>query len=139
MHHSKSESTIYIFGGMQPLLSDSTAVQSLYAYFPHKNKFRVMTPSQSGGRYFHSAGIINDQLYVYGGLYGGSSNSTVDNNNLKCFLTQFLVYNIPCDTWHHLPEPSDQILNILGTGRFGHTSFVHRGKIFCKKLFRPRN
>lgn len=85
-----------------------------------------MTPSQSP-RYFHSASVINDQMYVYG---GNAHNATQDHVGSQCFSTQFLVYNIPCDSWHFLSEPSDVILNNMGTGRFGHTSVVHRNKMY---------
>lgn len=66
-------------------------------------------------------------MYVYG---GNAYNSTIDNNNFKCFSTQFLVYNIFCETWHSLSEPSDLILNNLGTGRFGHTSVVYKNEMY---------
>lgn len=108
--------TIYVFGGHHSFITDSNLVDYLYAYLPYKNKWQLLTSSKSP-RYFHSAAIINNQMYIYGGnaLY----NSSVDNNNYKCFSTQFLVYNIACDTWNSLSEPSDMILNNFGTGRFG--------------------
>lgn len=127
VYHEETK-TIYVFGGHHSFITDSTLVDYLYAYLPFKNKWRLLSPSKSfGPRYFHTASIINDQMYVYG---GNAYNSTVDNNNYKCFSTQFLVYNIPCDTWNSLSEPSDLILNSFGTGRFGHSSVVHRNEMY---------
>jgi len=114
--------SIYVFGGHHSFVTDSSSVDFLYAYLPYKNKWRVLSPSKSP-RYFHSAVIINNQMYVYG---GNAYNSTVDNNNSKCFSTQFLIYNIFCDTWNSLSEPSDLLVNSFGTGRFGHTSVAYK-------------
>ena len=85
-----------------------------------------MTPSQSP-RYFHSAAIINDQMYIYG---GNAHNATHDNAGYQCFSTQFLVYNIACDSWHFLSEPSDVILSNVGSGRFGHTGVVYQNHMY---------
>jgi hypothetical protein len=66
-------------------------------------------------------------MYVYG---GNAHNATHDNIDSQCFSTQFLVYNIPCDSWHFLSEPSDVILNNVGTGRFGHSSVVYQNEMY---------
>ena len=123
--YNEETSSIYVFGGHHSFITDSTVVDYLYAFFPFKNKWHLLTSSKSP-RYFHSASIVNNKMYIFG---GNAFNSSLDNSP-KCFSTQFLVYNIPCDTWNFLSEPSDLILNNLGTGRFGHTSIVHDNEMF---------
>lgn len=59
--YDESSKMIFVFGGQNSFLSDSTVVDTLYAYLPYQNKWRIMASSKSA-RYFHSAALINGKV-----------------------------------------------------------------------------
>ncbi len=141
---------IYVFGGYHSFLSsDTVLVDLLYGYNPrHKSWFVIfyiefvsnifkfaivstvrilLNPSQSP-RYLHSATIINGMLLIYG---GNGHNTTHDNSGDRCFSPQFLAYDIACDTWRSLKDPSPSLLSSdVGLGRYGHSSILYEDSIY---------
>lgn len=112
---------IYVHGGYHSSLSDSILVDLLYSYHPDKKTWKLLNPSHSP-RYLHSAVIINGLMYVFG---GNGHNATHDNTGDKCFSVQFLAYDIECDNWITMKEPS-----IQGSGRYGHSAITYRDHMY---------
>ncbi|XP_053204126.1 attractin-like protein 1 [Panonychus citri] len=112
---------IYVHGGYHSSLTDSILVDLLYSYHPDKKSWRLLNPSQSP-RYLHSSVIINGYMYIFG---GNGHNATHDNTGDKCFSVQFLAYDIECDDWLQLNQPSVQ-----GSGRFGHSAINYKDQMY---------
>lgn len=112
---------IYVHAGYHSSQTDSLLVDSLYSYSPSKNSWKLLSPSTSP-RYLHSSVIISGVMYVFG---GNGHNSTHDNAGNKCFSVQFLAYDIECDSWSTMNQPS-----IKNVGRYGHSAVVHKDEMY---------
>ena len=87
----------------------------------------LLNPSQSP-RNLHSATIINDLMLVYG---GNGYNASHYNSGDRCFSSQFLAYEISCDTWRLLKDPSPwALISEVGLGRYGHTSILYDDSLY---------
>ncbi|CAG2113222.1 unnamed protein product [Medioppia subpectinata] len=119
---------IYVFGGYHSLgASDTILVDLLYGYNYRFKSWILLNPSQSP-RYLHSATIINGLMLVYG---GNGYNASHYNSGDRCFSPQFLSYEISCDTWRTLKDPSPAILlSDSGFGRYGHSSILYEDSIY---------
>lgn len=63
-------------------------------------------------------------------IYGGNGhNSTHDNFGDRCFSSQFFAYEIACDSWIKLPDPT-QLQGDAGLGRYGHSSILYENSIY---------
>lgn len=119
---------IYVFGGYHSLgSSDTVLVDLLYGYNPRHKSWILLNPSQSP-RYLHSAIITNGLMLVYG---GNGYNATHYNYGDRCFSPQFLSYEIACDSWRSLKDPSPALLlSDVGLGRYGHSSVLYEDSIY---------
>ncbi|UXI20195.1 cytosol aminopeptidase [Sarcoptes scabiei] len=116
---------IYVFGGYHSSsFSDNVLVDYLYGYNPKRESWILLSPSNQP-RYLHSASIIDGLLLIYG---GNGHNLTDENTGTVCFSSQFLAYDISCDSWSILDTP--KLKNVPEeeqslVGRYGHSSVVH--------------
>ncbi|XP_054167519.1 attractin-like protein 1 [Oppia nitens] len=120
---------IYVFGGYHSLgSSDTLLVDLLYGYNHRFKSWFLLNPSPSP-RYLHTATIINGLMFVFG---GNGYNATTNNSGDRCFSPQFLAYDIACDAWRTLKDPSPSLLlnDRVGLGRYGHSSVLYNDSIY---------
>lgn len=89
-------------------------------------KRMLLSPSKSP-RYLHSASLINGMMLVFG---GNSHNATSDNVGEKCFSPQFLSYEIDCDQWRILSDPTAPLILSGDPGRYGHSAQVYNNAMY---------
>ena len=87
---------------------------------------RLLNPSHSP-RYLHSAVIAHGVMLVYG---GNGHNATHDNAGDKCFSPQFMMYEIECDSWKILKDPSTVLKHSSEIGRFGHSAVAYENSMY---------
>lgn len=78
-HHDRF---LYVFGGS----ADNTLPNDVHCYDLDAQIWSVIKPADAdvpAGRVFHSAAIIKDAMYVFGG--------TIDNNVRSCEMYRFQV------------------------------------------------
>ncbi|XP_071089503.1 attractin-like protein 1 [Haliotis cracherodii] len=114
---------IYVFGGYKSGSQSSyNLTDMLYSYDPELKKWMILKNSGSP-RYLHSAVIMNGLMLVFG---GNTHNDTSVSYGAKCYSSDFMAYDITCNTWHHLPEPrlKDEI------SRYGQSMVVKNGSVY---------
>ena len=67
---------------------------------------------------------LNGLLLTFG---GNTHKDTAMSFGAKCFSSDFMAYDPECGKWHRLPAPEKTLMHDVS--RFGHTAFVHRGKV----------
>ncbi|XP_067277923.1 attractin-like protein 1 isoform X1 [Pseudorasbora parva] len=121
--YDSSSHSIYVHGGYKALPANKYGlVDHLYRYQVHTHTWFILKES-SLARYLHSAVLISGVLLVFG---GNTHNDTSLSNGAKCFSSDFLSYDIACDEWTVLPNPSLH----RDVNRFGHTAVVSNGSMY---------
>ena len=118
--YSSEMEAIFIYGGYRnnPKPFASKASPLLLKYLVAERRFIKLEPSVSYfGRYQHSAEIILDKMYVFGGrtISGDMERDAFSHLETQCISEQILVYDIKCDRW-------DQIITHDTTRRIGHST-----------------
>lgn len=75
-------------------------------------------------RFLHSAVVSKGLMLVYG---GNTHNDTAFSHGAKCYSSDFLAYDIACDSWSPLPTPP---LTRADLSRFGHSAVMFDGSLF---------
>ncbi|XP_022110454.1 attractin-like protein 1 isoform X2 [Acanthaster planci] len=119
---------VYVHAGFVPTSAPSDLTDDLYQYDLSKKEWRVL-PSSSQPRFLHSAVILSDIMFVYG---GNTHTDSVQFTGAKCLSSDFLAYHISCQTWSRLPSDVSYSPDIA---RYGHASFVYDEKIFIYSGF----
>ncbi|KAK9964596.1 hypothetical protein ABG768_005759 [Culter alburnus] len=121
--YDSSSHSIYVHGGYKALPANKYGlVDHLYRYQVHTHTWFILRESGLA-RYLHSAVLISGVLLVFG---GNTHNDTSLSNGAKCFSSDFLSYDIACDEWTVLPNPSLH----RDVNRFGHTAVVSNGSMY---------
>ncbi|XP_038070989.1 attractin-like isoform X2 [Patiria miniata] len=119
---------VYIHGGFVPTAAQTDLTDDLYQYDLAKKEWRVL-PSSLQPRFLHSAVILNDIMFVYG---GNTHTDSVQYTGAKCFSNDFLAYHISCQSWSTIPSDATISPDIP---RYGHASFVYDDNIFIYSGF----
>jgi N-acetylneuraminic acid mutarotase len=106
---------IYIAGGWRDERSNWSTIDSTFVYDPISDTWETKKecPKKSGD---HASCVLNDKLYLLGGLKDFPSNDTSGQKDA-------LVYDPASDTWDSLPE----MLHLRGNGA---RASVYDGKIY---------
>ena len=121
--YSKELEAVFIYGGYRnnPKPFDSKASPLMLKYLIADRKFIKLEPSVSYfGRYKHSAALVMDKIYIFGGstITGDQENDAYSNLETMCISDQILVYDIKCDKW-------DSIMSHETVRRIGHTTATY--------------
>ncbi|KAL1137929.1 hypothetical protein AAG570_009624, partial [Ranatra chinensis] len=115
---------IYVYGGYisetpaTPLLSNR-----LYAYDPDAHIWTLLSAAPSA-RYLHTATFLNGLMLVFG---GNTHNDTAASKGAKCYSSDFLAYDVACDSWSSIPVPSALAAD---TSRFGHSAVIFNHSLY---------
>ncbi|XP_070211800.1 attractin-like protein 1 isoform X1 [Littorina saxatilis] len=93
----------------------------LYVYDINGREWMIL---QSSGhpRYLHSMLLVDNYLLVFG---GNTHNDTSKSLGAKCFSTDFMLYDIKCNSWHAMKPPS-----LDNTARFGHSMVLYNKSMY---------
>ncbi|XP_055874464.1 attractin-like protein 1 isoform X2 [Biomphalaria glabrata] len=113
--YDEKSNRFFVYAGYQTSSSNTAILtDKLYSYDPENHEWFKL---QSSGmpRYLHSAAILNGFMLTFGGSFGSN---TVNNTLLKCFVSDFMLYDIECDQWQKVNTTS---LHLEYLDRFGHS------------------
>lgn len=97
----------------------------LYSYDPNSRVWILLRDAPSA-RFLHSATFVGGGglMLVFG---GNTHNDTLHSFGAKCYSTEFLAYDVVCDSWHVLQVPKDIHADLA---RFGHSAAVFEGSLY---------
>jgi hypothetical protein len=75
-------------------------------------------------RFLHSAVVSRGLMLVFG---GNTHNDTAFSHGAKCYSSDFLAYDIACDSWTPLATPT---LTRADLSRFGHSAVMFEGSLY---------
>ncbi|ESO82825.1 hypothetical protein LOTGIDRAFT_108840, partial [Lottia gigantea] len=114
---------IFIYGGYHSNpQSGYNLTDKLYMFNILTKTWTILRKSGSP-MYFHSAIITNGLMLVFG---GNTHNDTSVSHGAKCYSTDFMVYNIDCNSWHVLSPPN----LYKSIARYGHTMSSNNGNVY---------
>lgn len=116
---------IYVYGGVVSENESSQVLsKSLYSYDPNSRVWMLLRDAPSA-RFLHTATFVADGLLL---VFGGNThNDTLHSFGAKCYSSEFLAYDVTCDTWQVLEVPKDIYADLA---RFGHSAVVFEGSLY---------
>ncbi|EFA10578.2 Attractin-like protein 1 [Tribolium castaneum] len=116
---------IYVYGGV---VSENESAQvlskSLYSYDPNTRVWVLLKDAPSA-RFLHTSTFISGGLML---VFGGNThNDTLHSFGAKCYSSEFLAYDVTCDTWQVLQVPKDIHADLA---RFGHSAVTFEGSLY---------
>jgi hypothetical protein len=85
---------------------------------------RLLLMQAPSARFLHSAVISRGLMLVFG---GNTHNDTAFSHGAKCYSSDFLAYDIACDSWTTLATPK---LTRADLSRFGHSAVTFEGSLY---------
>ncbi|XP_071947686.1 attractin-like isoform X2 [Antedon mediterranea] len=112
---------VYLHGGYKSS-TDQHISTELYSYDVDARGWMTLKESTLP-RYLHSAVLIDDIMYVFG---GNMHNDTRKSNGAKCYSSQFMAYDIECGVWSSIEATSVLPKDIA---RYGHAAVMYNGSM----------
>ncbi|XP_025093871.1 attractin-like isoform X2 [Pomacea canaliculata] len=113
---------IFVYGGYHSAMTSGSSsynlTDRLYSYDPTEHSW-LLLHSSGHPRYLQSMVAADDFLLVYG---GNTHNDTTKSRGAKCYSSDFLLYDIKCNSWHNVTLPS-----LDNMSRFGHSMVAYNG------------
>ncbi|XP_033102820.1 attractin-like isoform X2 [Anneissia japonica] len=111
---------VYLHGGFQSQIpsSDQYISTELHSYDVDMQAWFTLKES-SLPRYLHSAVLIDDIMFVFG---GNMHNDTRSSNGAKCYSSEFMAYDLECGVWSSIPATSALPKDIA---RYGHAAATY--------------
>uniref|UniRef100_A0A8C5WJR4 Attractin n=1 Tax=Leptobrachium leishanense TaxID=445787 RepID=A0A8C5WJR4_9ANUR len=121
--YDENTRSIYIHGGYKAFTANKFRLaDDLYVYDVDSDTWSIRKDSRYF-RYLHTAVIYSGTMLVFG---GNTHNDSSMSHGAKCFSSDFMAYDIACDSWSVLPHPNlHQDVN-----RFGHSAVLHDGTMY---------
>ncbi|XP_055955305.1 attractin-like protein 1 [Patella vulgata] len=128
---SSGATCIYVYGGYHSdTQSGYNLTDKLYMYNVRTKTWTVLRSSGSP-RYLHSAVVLDGIILIFG---GNTHNDTSVSKGAKCYSTDFMAYDIECNSWHFLPHPNLS----QNIARYGQSMVQHQGFVYMYGGFNGR-